>query len=113
MGVANAVDGKNSTAFKADTGRAKRLTEAGKRARTTGQFNGDVMHRLLLMHRRMAQQPNFFTAWPAKGATKPMQVTLEILQNNRLIGKTSGELPAADERGQKRRPISRKCPRMS
>jgi hypothetical protein len=42
----------------------------------------------------------FFTAWPAKGATKPMQVTLEILQNNRPVGKTSGELPPADERGQ-------------
>ena len=42
----------------------------------------------------------FFTAWPAKGATKPMQVTLEILQNNRQVGKTSGELPPADERGQ-------------
>jgi hypothetical protein len=42
----------------------------------------------------------FFTAWPPKGATKPMQMRLEILQNNRQVGKTSGELPAADERGQ-------------
>ena len=42
----------------------------------------------------------FFTAWPGKGSTKPLQVTLEILQNNRLVGKTSGELPAADDRGQ-------------
>jgi hypothetical protein len=42
----------------------------------------------------------FFTAWPPKGVTKLMQVTLEILQNNRQIGKTSGELPPADERGQ-------------
>lgn len=42
----------------------------------------------------------FFTAWPPKGATKPMQVTLEILQNNRPIGKTTGDLPPADERGQ-------------
>ena len=42
----------------------------------------------------------FFTAWPGKGATKPLQVTLEILQNNRSVGKTSGELPPADERGQ-------------
>lgn len=42
----------------------------------------------------------FFTAWPAKGGTTPMQVTLEILQNNRQVGKSSGELPAADERGQ-------------
>jgi hypothetical protein len=29
-----------------------------------------------------------------------LQVTLEILQNNRPVGKTSGELPPADERGQ-------------
>jgi VWFA-related protein len=42
----------------------------------------------------------FFTAWPGKGMTKPMQMTLEILQNNRQVGTTSGELPLADERGQ-------------
>ncbi len=42
----------------------------------------------------------FFTAWPGKGATKPLQITLEILQNNRPVGKTSGQLPPADERGQ-------------
>ena len=42
----------------------------------------------------------FFTAWPAKGSTKPLQMTLEILQNNKSLGTTSGELPPADERGQ-------------
>jgi VWFA-related protein len=42
----------------------------------------------------------FFTAWPSKGATKPLQMTLEILQNNRSLGTTSGELPAADQSGQ-------------
>lgn len=42
----------------------------------------------------------FFTAWPAKGSTKPLQMTLEILQDNKSLGTTSGELPAADERGQ-------------
>lgn len=42
----------------------------------------------------------FFTAWPGKGVTKPMQMTLEILQNNKSLGTTSGELPPADERGQ-------------
>ena len=42
----------------------------------------------------------FFTAWPPKGATKPLQLKLEILQNNRSVGSTSGELPAPDERGQ-------------
>jgi VWFA-related protein len=42
----------------------------------------------------------FFTAWPTKGATKPLQMKLEILQNGQSLGATSGELPAADERGQ-------------
>lgn len=42
----------------------------------------------------------FFTAWAPKGATRPMEVKLEILQHNRSIGQTSGQLPAADERGQ-------------
>jgi len=42
----------------------------------------------------------FFTAWPSKGATKPLQMTLEILQNNHSLGTTSGELPAADQSGQ-------------
>jgi len=42
----------------------------------------------------------FFTAWPAKGATAPLQMTLEILQNNRSLGQTSAALPAADAQGQ-------------
>ena len=42
----------------------------------------------------------FFTAWPGKGSTKPLQVTLEILQNTLRVGKTTGELPPADDRGQ-------------
>ncbi|HKU77925.1 MAG TPA: VWA domain-containing protein [Pyrinomonadaceae bacterium] len=50
--------------------------------------------------RNAKQLAYFFTAWPGKGATKPMQMTLEILQNNKSLGTTSGELPPADERGQ-------------
>src|SRR6185437_12666215 len=42
----------------------------------------------------------FFTAWPAKGATKPPQMTLDILQNNHSLGTTSGDLPGADQSGQ-------------
>ncbi|PWT88947.1 MAG: hypothetical protein C5B55_12215 [Blastocatellia bacterium] len=42
----------------------------------------------------------FFTAWPAKGVAANLQLTLEILQNNRSLAKTSGQLPAADELGQ-------------
>jgi hypothetical protein len=42
----------------------------------------------------------FFTAWPAKGSPEPLLVTIEILQNNRSLVKTPGQLPAPDERGQ-------------
>jgi hypothetical protein len=42
----------------------------------------------------------FFTAWPAKGSTTPLQLTMEILQNNRSLGKSSAQLPAADQLGQ-------------
>ncbi|HKQ07678.1 MAG TPA: VWA domain-containing protein [Blastocatellia bacterium] len=46
------------------------------------------------------QMAFFFTAWPAKGSTAPLQLTMEILQNNRSLGQTSAQLPAADEHGQ-------------
>jgi VWFA-related protein len=42
----------------------------------------------------------FLTAWPAKGSTTALMITVEILQNNNSLGRTSGQLPAADEFGQ-------------
>lgn len=42
----------------------------------------------------------FFTAWPVKGSTEPLLVTIEILQNQRSLVKTPGQLPAPDELGQ-------------
>jgi VWFA-related protein len=42
----------------------------------------------------------FFTAWPAKGYTRPLHVTVEILQNHRSLAKTPGVLPTPDESGQ-------------
>ncbi len=42
----------------------------------------------------------FFTAWPAKGSSTPLKLTLQILQNQKSLGQTSGDLPAADEKGQ-------------
>lgn len=42
----------------------------------------------------------FFTAWPARGSTQPLQLKLEISQGGRSLFRTSGELPAADARGQ-------------
>ncbi len=42
----------------------------------------------------------FFTAWPARGSTATLQLVLEILQDGRPLGKSSAQLPAADEQGQ-------------
>ena len=42
----------------------------------------------------------FFTAWSAKGSSSPMKVTLEILRDNKSVGKTTGDLPPADTEGQ-------------
>ena len=48
-----------------------------------------------------AKQLAFFvTAWPAKGSTATPQLVLEILQDGRPLGKSSAQLPAADEQGQ-------------
>jgi VWFA-related protein len=48
-----------------------------------------------------AKQLAFFvTAWPARGSTANMQLTFTILQNNRALGKSTAQLPAADNRGQ-------------
>ena len=42
----------------------------------------------------------FFTAWPAKASTEPLQLNVEILQNNHSLVKTPGQLPAPDQLGQ-------------
>jgi VWFA-related protein len=41
----------------------------------------------------------FFTAWPAKGSTEPVKLTVEIRQNNQNLGQMPAQLPAADEQG--------------
>ena len=80
--------------------KAERLTPDEQRRDQPLHF-GELLVYPNLGERIAAKQlAYFFTAWPPKGMTKPMQMTLEILQNNRPIGKTSGELPPADERGQ-------------
>ena len=44
------------------------------------------------------------TAWPAKGSTGTLAAdSWRFRQNNRSVGKTSGQLPAADEQGQIKR----------
>jgi len=41
----------------------------------------------------------FFTAWPAQGSTEKLNLTIEVIQNGRSLGKIPAELPAADEHG--------------
>ena len=80
--------------------RAERLTPEEQQRDQPLRF-GELLVYPNLGERITAKQlAYFFTAWPAKGATKPPQMTLKILQNNREVGKTTGELPPADERGQ-------------
>ncbi|HEY2961495.1 MAG TPA: VWA domain-containing protein [Pyrinomonadaceae bacterium] len=83
--------------------RAERLTPEEQKRNQPFQFGELLVYPNLgekVDPQKTKELAYFFTAWPAKGATKRMQVTLEILQNNRPVGKTSGELPAPDERGQ-------------
>ena len=68
---------------------------AGAGAPSTGTGGG-----LTLPKSTTKQMAFFFTAWPAKGSTAPLQFSMEILQNNRSLGQTSAQLPAADEQGQ-------------
>jgi len=42
----------------------------------------------------------FFTAWPAKDSTGPLQFNVEILQNHRSLAKIPGQLPSPDQQGQ-------------
>lgn len=83
--------------------RAERLTPAEQQRDRPLRFGELLVYPNLgeqIDRNTTKQLAYFFTAWPAKSTTKPMQVTLEILQNNRQVGKTTGELPPADERGQ-------------
>ncbi len=80
--------------------RAERLTSSEQQRDQPLHF-GELLVYPNLGERISAKQlAYFFTAWPPKCATKSMHMTLEILQNNRPLGKTSGELPPADEHGQ-------------
>jgi len=100
--IANADETKPRLSSVAVLKRAERLTPEEQKRDHPLHFGELLVYPNLgeVIDRTSAKQlAYFFTAWPAKGATKPLQVTLEILQNNRPVGKTSGELPPADERG--------------
>ena len=81
----------------------ERLTPEEQKRNQPFQFGELLLYPNLgekIDRQRTKELAYFFTAWPAKGAAKPMNVTLEILQNNRAVGKTSGQLPAPDANGQ-------------
>ena len=42
----------------------------------------------------------FLTAWPARGSTAPLQLSVEVMRDKRRLGHTQGQLPAADQQGQ-------------
>jgi len=101
--IANADETKPRLSSVAVLKRAERLTPEEQKRDHPLHFGELLVYPNLgePINRTSAKQlAYFFTAWPSKGTTKPLQVTLEILQNNRPVGKTSGELPPADERGQ-------------
>ena len=82
--------------------RAERLTPGEQKQDRPLQFGELLVYPNLgeRINGKAAKQLVYvFTAWAPKGVTKPMQVTLEILQNKRQVGKTSGQLSAADENG--------------
>ena len=83
--------------------RAERLTPAEQKRDQPLRFGELLVYPNLgerIDRSTTKQLAYFFTAWPVKGATKPLQMTLEILQNGRQIGTTTGDLPPADERGE-------------
>lgn len=83
--------------------RAERLTPEEQKRDQPLRFGELLVYPNLgerIDHATTKQLAYFFTAWPAKGATKPLQMKLEVLQNNRWLGATSGELPAPDQSGQ-------------
>jgi VWFA-related protein len=80
--------------------RAERLTPEEQKRDQPLRFGELLVYPNLGEQIAAKQLAYFFTAWPAKGSSKPLQMTLEILRNNRQIGKTTGELPPADELGQ-------------
>ena len=82
---------------------AERLTPEEQKAEQPFHFGELLVYPNLgepILKSLAKQLAFFFIAWPAKGSTTPLQLTMEILQNNRSLGKSSGQLPAADQLGQ-------------
>ena len=83
--------------------RAEQLTTAEQQRDQPFRFGELLVYPNLgevVLKSQAKQLAYFFTAWNAKGSTTPLKLTLEIFQGNRSLAKTSGPLPAADDKGQ-------------
>lgn len=83
--------------------RGERLTPEEQKQDRPFHFGGLLVYPNLgesISKSAVGQLAFFFTAWPARGAAESLPMTLEISQNGRRLFQTSGQLPAADERGQ-------------
>ena len=103
LDISNVDESKPRLSSVAVLKRAERLTPEEQKRDQPLRFGELLVYPNLgerIDHNTTKQLAYFFTAWPAKGSTKPLQMTLEILQNGRQIGTTTGDLPPADERGE-------------
>ena len=83
--------------------RAERLTPEEQKREQPFRFGELLVYPNLgepVVKSAVQQLAFFFTAWPAKASTEPLQFTVEILQNHRSLVKTPGQLPAPDQLGQ-------------
>jgi VWFA-related protein len=83
--------------------RAERLTPEEQKRDQPFHFGELVVYPNLgepIVRSAAKQLAFFFTTWPAKASNTPLKLTLQILQNQKTVGQTSTDLPAADPQGQ-------------
>lgn len=101
--IAAADDSKPRVSSVAILKRAERLTPEEQKRDQPFRFGELLVYPNLgepIARAKAKELAFFFTAWPAKGSTAPLQLTLEILRNKQHLGQTSGALPQADAQGQ-------------
>ncbi len=82
--------------------RADRLTAEEQKKDNPFHFGEVVVYPNLgdPLRKSVARQLTFFlTVWPAKGASGALKLTIEVRQQERVLGQTSAELPAPDTNG--------------
>jgi VWFA-related protein len=81
--------------------RADRLTAEERKRDNPFHFGEVIVYPNLgeAVHKSAKQLAFFLVAWPAKGSTAKLTLTLELSQNGRRAGQTTAELQAADESG--------------